>query len=147
MSLPHYPVSALALCPSRVKMVNRQQFHDYTLGDPNRCAALLGTLTRHVEGFLERLAPVSMENARYRLGYYLMSHTEAELTDAQKWELPVSKSVPAGQLGIQPETLSRVPGEFIEAGAARVAGRCIQEVNRDRLRAITRGTPLRSKGT
>ena len=72
-----------------------------------------------------------------RLADWLLQHAPPGISPQDAFDLPISKKVLAGQLGVTSETLSRTFARFRKAGLIRVSGPKFQLLNLDGLRAYS----------
>lgn len=119
MDAPHYPVNALALEDSTVVGVARQPFRDILTESPATCLVVMGRLTRRIQGLLNEVESLALQNGRERLIHFLLGLVPDDATGATSIQLPVRKSEVAARLSIQPETLSRLFRWLDEQGLIR----------------------------
>lgn len=108
MDEPRYPVNALALEPSTVIGLERQPFRNILTESPTTCMAVMGRLTRRIQGLLNEVESLALQNGRERLIHFLLGLVDDNAHGATSIRLPVRKSEIAARLSIQPETLSRL---------------------------------------
>ena len=116
-----FSASALKAC----SLVSLDGVHYRRLleGQPQLCMNLLGRLSQRMEQFLDEIDTLAMANASQRVARYL----NQELRDgANLVQLHVPKRLIASQLGIQPETFSRILHRLTDAGIIAMERRCIR---------------------
>jgi CRP/FNR family transcriptional regulator, transcriptional activator FtrB len=74
--------------------------------DPQVCAAIIDSLSRHDRLLVRQLADLKLRSAAQRLGCFLL-RLSREQRNAEKISLPCSKALLAAHLGMAPEHLSR----------------------------------------
>lgn len=108
MDEPRYPVNALALEPTTVIGLERQHFRAILTESPSTCMAVMSRLTRRIQGLLNEVESLALQNGRERLIHFLLGLVDDDSHGQTSIRLPVRKSEIAARLSIQPETLSRL---------------------------------------
>lgn len=108
MDEPRYPVNALALEPTTVVGVERRPFLALLTESPTTCITMMGRLTRRIQGLLNEIESLALQNGRERLIHFLLGLIPNDTEGATTIRLPVRKTEVAARLSIQPETLSRL---------------------------------------
>lgn len=108
MNEPRYPVNALALEASTIAGVERRPFLDILTESPSTCITMMGRLTQRIQGLLNEIESLALQNGRERLIHFLLGLVPNDATGDITIRLPVRKSEVAARLSIQPETLSRL---------------------------------------
>ncbi len=90
-------------------------------------AALLTSLNEWLVAFYDRFKMLSQDNIRKRLELYL--NNESKNSQSDEFELGLRKHQIASNLGIRPETLSRLLKELSDQGLITLKGRTINISN------------------
>jgi len=131
-----YPANAIALEPSQVIVVNRSRFRDLIRRQPELALHMLGSMSLHLKHLVQSLQDLKGRQIEHRLAEYLMKQSPAAAIGCPvAVDLPVTKKVLAGQLGVTSETLSRTFARFRDEGLVQVQGARIQIVNGAGLKA------------
>ncbi len=118
-----YPANAMALEPSQVILVNKARFRDLVRQRPELSLHMLGAMSLHLKHLVQSLQDIKGRQIEHRLAEWLMRQSPAaSLGCPVSIELPVTKKVLAGQLGVTSETLSRTFARFREEGLIQVEG-------------------------
>lgn len=115
-----YPASAEALKTARVYAIPSVLYLQLLRDNPELCFGLLGSLSMRLHQRVNEIETLSLQNAGCRLARYLLQHLPPKACDGAEIQLPAAKQVIASQLGITPETLSRLLRSFSEAGKIEV---------------------------
>lgn len=130
-----YPANAVALEPSQVIVVNKSRFRDLIRRQPELSLHMLGSMSLHLKHLVQSLQDIKGRQIEHRLADWLVRQApEGAEGFPVAFELPVSKKVLAGQLGVASETLSRTFARFRAEGLIIVKGSHVQIVNRTGLR-------------
>lgn len=116
-----YPMSARAIGPTVVWLVRRQDFKDTCARHPGVALCLLQEFSSRLYARINEVDRFATQTAVQRLAAYLM---ELPRTAAGHLELPFSQRQLASQLGIRPETLSRIFRDWQERGWIEGSRRC-----------------------
>jgi CRP-like cAMP-binding protein len=123
MEQHRYPVSAQALQDSQLLAVPNQQYLELLRGNPEACFRLLGNLSMRLHQRLNEIEGLTLRNAATRVARYLLKRLPAGAGNGATLQLDAPKQIIASQLGMKPETFSRVLGTLVEQGAITVKGR------------------------
>jgi CRP-like cAMP-binding protein len=123
MEQHRYPVSAQALQDSELLAVPNQQYLELLRGNPEACFRLLGNLSMRLHQRLNEIEGLTLRNAATRVARYLLKRLPAGASNGATLQLDAPKQIIASQLGMKPETFSRVLGTLVEQGAITVKGR------------------------
>jgi CRP/FNR family transcriptional regulator, dissimilatory nitrate respiration regulator len=135
-TVENYPANSVALEPSQVIVVSRARFRDLIRRQPELSLHMLGAMSLHLKHLVQSLQDIKGRQIEHRLAEWLMQQSPAaSLGCPVVINLPVSKKVLAGQLGVTSETLSRTFARFRAEGIITVSGAQIQIVNGARLAA------------
>lgn len=134
-----YPANAMALEPSQVILVNKPHFRELIRRQPELSLQMLGSMSLHLKHLVQSLQDIKGRQIEYRLAEWLLAQPPTATTsasdDAVEVELPMTKKVLAGQLGVTSETLSRTLARFRKENLIEVAGARIRILDAAGLRA------------
>lgn len=136
-----YPANAVATEPSQVIIVRRREFRDLIFKKPELALRMLSSMSLHLKHLVQLLQDLKGRQIESRLADWILRQSPAAAAGCPAvLELPVSKKVLAGQLGVTSETLSRTLAKFREEGTIAVNGRRITVRDAARLHAWAGGT-------
>jgi len=101
-----YPVTAQAAEPSRLLVIPAASFLEKLRHDPDLCFNIMGSMSRHLRALVGQVEQLTTKSSAQRLAAFLL-RLSPQRKGAIELHLPVDKSLIAGRLGMQPETLSR----------------------------------------
>jgi CRP-like cAMP-binding protein len=131
-----YPANAVALETSQVIVVNKNRFRDLIRRQPELSLHMLGSMSIHLKHLVQSLQDIKGRQIEHRLADWLMHQAPGGAVGCPvAFELPITKKVLAGQLGVTSETLSRTFARFRTEGLIIVEGSHVQIVNSAGLRA------------
>lgn len=112
-----FPVTAQAVEDTRVLSIPAQSFIERLKGDPSLCLNIMAAMSRHLRSLVSQLEQLTTKSSTQRLADLLvrMSGRDSGPTEIR---LPLDKSLIAGRLGMQPETLSRSLSKLRSVGVA-----------------------------
>lgn len=120
---PNYPVSASALKGSSLVSIDGSHYRRILEEQPKICLDLLATFSIRLHQRLNEIDTLTLANASRRVVRFLCQEQEASNGPIQ---LNVPKRLIASQLGIQPETFSRILHRMIDAGVIAMERRNIR---------------------
>ncbi len=120
---PNYPVSASALKGSSLVSIDGSHYRRILEEQPKICLDLLATFSIRLHQRLNEIDTLTLANASRRVVRFLCQEQEACNGPIQ---LNVPKRLIASQLGIQPETFSRILHRMIDAGVIAMERRNIR---------------------
>lgn len=120
---PNYPVSASALKGSSLVSIDGSHYRRILEEQPKICLDLLATFSIRLHQRLNEIDTLTLANASRRVVRFLCQEQEASNGAIQ---LNVPKRLIASQLGIQPETFSRILHRMIDAGVIAMERRNIR---------------------
>ncbi|MBF0161228.1 MAG: Crp/Fnr family transcriptional regulator [Magnetococcales bacterium] len=133
-----YPVHAMALQESEVYAFKSSGFLRILRESPETTFRLLGLLSCRLQGQLQEIDSISLQNAPARFARYLVD----QLPEQQQGEVVVTLNVPkqvvAARISVQPASFSRILRGFTKEGVIRVEGNTIHILNVAALRARVR---------
>jgi CRP/FNR family transcriptional regulator, transcriptional activator FtrB len=101
-----YIQAARTLTDSAILRIEASPLRTEIGNDPQFCAAIIDSLSRHDRLLVRQLADLKLRSAAQRLGCFLL-RLSREQRNAEKVSLPCSKALLAAHLGMAPEHLSR----------------------------------------
>ncbi len=131
-----YPANAVALEPSVVVLVRKEDFRGLILRTPELALRMLTSMSFHLKHLIQTMEDQKFKRIESRLANYLL-----RLCPMQGREqgfvirLSSSKKVLAGQLGVSSETLSRTLARFRQEQLIEVNGPEIRVLDATGLRA------------
>ncbi len=136
---PRYPVTAEALEDSVALRVPAASFRRLLHANDAACFRMLAELSARLHAQLREIEALTLQNASQRLAFHLAQRATATGGDGHLAQLPEPRAVIASQLGMQPETLSRVIRQFTDAGLIEAVGRDLRVPDVARLLAAAGG--------
>jgi CRP-like cAMP-binding protein len=122
-----YPVTASALRGSNLVSIDGTHYRHLLEEQPKICLDLLASFSIRLHQRLNEIDTLTLANASRRVVRYL---SQAPQDANGEIRLGVSKRLVASQLGIQPETFSRILHRLIDAGLIAMQQRSIQILDR-----------------
>lgn len=126
----NYPETANALKPSSLISIDGAHYRRVLEEQPKACLELLTSLSTRLSQRLNEIDTLALGNASRRVVRYLCQEQESP---AGQIRLSVPKRMIASQLGIQPETFSRILHRMIDAGLIAMERRVIRVLDRPSL--------------
>lgn len=120
-----YPASAVAIEDSQVILVRRDHFRREIHRDPDLALRILASFSMHLRFLVETLEDLKLKHAESRVAQWLLRNASAQASRPPVVELPLTKRLLASQLGLTPETFSRVLARWRQDGVVTVEGRRI----------------------
>ena len=136
MDQPNYPVTATALIPSRVVVINARDFKSMLGESIETCFLLMGNMSYRLRSLIREIDALSLDTGTVRTIAYLLQQAPA---DSESFELKVAKSVIASRLSVKPETFSRILKQLHESEIVSIDGRKVTIHNRDAMLGICSG--------
>jgi CRP/FNR family transcriptional regulator, dissimilatory nitrate respiration regulator len=136
VSMPVYPLAAIAVEPSRVIALDSAAFLGMLHASPDTCLRLLADLSRRLHARIREIEELTLESATPRLVRHFLSLLPPGAVAPAAISLDESRQMLASRLAIKPETLSRILRSLSDAGLIEVDGRVIRLVGLDRLQAL-----------
>lgn len=101
-----YPVSAIAADDSRLLAISAASVLREFRKNPDYAINVVADLSRHMRLLVRQIEQLSVSSSTERLARFLVKLCPKDVEEAVV-KFPVEKSLVAGRLGMQPETLSR----------------------------------------
>jgi CRP/FNR family transcriptional regulator, dissimilatory nitrate respiration regulator len=136
VSLPVYPLAAVAVEPSRVIALDSAAFLGMLHASPATCLQLLADLSRRLHARIKEIEELTLESATPRLVRHFLSLLPPGAAAPAEIALDESRQMLASRLAIKPETLSRLLRTLSDAGLIEVEGRVIRLIGLARLQAL-----------
>jgi len=114
-----YPASASAIEDSQVILVRRGDFRREIHRDPDLALRILASFSTHLKFLVETVEDLKLRQGESRLAQWLLRQSHS---NGNTVELPLAKRLLASQLGLAPETFSRILSRWREAGLVEVDG-------------------------
>ncbi len=113
-----YPAHAIALEPSHLLIIPRQEFAHLIEKDPTLALEMLASLAQRLKQFAAMIESLSLQEVPTRLAGHLRYLAEEQQSSTVRLDLP--KGQLAALLGTTPETLSRIFNKMSATGAIKV---------------------------
>jgi CRP-like cAMP-binding protein len=107
-----YPVYAEALGDTLVYGFDMNVYMKLLQESKKSCFNLMAYMSLRLRKLIDEIDYLSLQNASFRLAYYLLQQMHADASGEPSIHLQTPKSVLASQLSITPETLSRILNNF-----------------------------------
>ncbi len=135
-----YPANCIAMQDSQVAFFPKEQFLSLLENSPRMSLKMIGGLAAFVREFNQMVEDLSLKEVPARLAAFFVRERDRHRSD--RFELDISKTDLARNLGTIPETLSRNLKKLREIEAVDVNGREVKILDVDRLQAIAGGEKL-----
>lgn len=129
-----YPANATAVEPSQVILVHKAHFRELVCKKPELALHMLASMSMHLKHLVQTIHDIKGRQIEGRLADWLLQHASADDPTAP-FDLPMTKKMLAGQLGVTSETLSRTFARFKREGLLAVNGPRLQILQRAGLAA------------
>jgi CRP-like cAMP-binding protein len=136
MDQPNYPVTATALAPSRVVVINCREYKAMLHESIESCFLLMGNMSYRLRALIHEIDALSLDTGTVRTVAYLLHQAPEGVTS---FELRVAKSVIASRLSVKPETFSRILKSLHERGIVTIEGRNVIIQDREAMISICTG--------
>ncbi|MEH6577438.1 MAG: Crp/Fnr family transcriptional regulator [Amphritea sp.] len=131
-----YPLNAAAMGATEVLVVPSQFYKDILVAEPECALQLMGNMALKLHRRINEIETLTLQNTRHRLGNYLFGLAPDPAASSCQLRLPMAKQLIASQLGMQPETFSRLIKEMKEVGILSVTGAEVTVHDLEALRAF-----------
>jgi CRP-like cAMP-binding protein len=116
-----YPVSAMAVENSRLLVIPSGTFMQEFRSNPEYAVNVVASMSRHMRSLVRQVEQLSVTSSTERLARFIVQLCPTS-TGSVEVRLPVEKSLVAGRLGMQPETLSRALAKLRKVGVETKGG-------------------------
>ena len=140
---PRYPVTAEALEESVALRVPADSFRRLLHANDAACFRMLAELSARLHVQLREIEALTLRNASERFAFFLAQRAAPPNSDGHLAQLPEPRAVIASQLGMQPETLSRVIRQLTDAALIEAEGRDLRIADVARLLSTASGYGLK----
>ncbi len=128
-----YPVNTAAIEPAELLAIPTEPVRHTLEASTGACFRLMAHMSKRLRQHVSEIEALSLQNGALRLANYLLE-TVASGRDGEVVHLPLTKKTLAARLSLQPETLSRLLGQFEEQGLITVQGPEIRILDSEALR-------------
>lgn len=132
-----FPFSAMVVDDSRLLVIPAASFVRRIQSDTDFALKLMVSMSEHFRRLVQQVEQLTVNSATERLVSFLVKMSQAA-TGPVVIQLPLDKNLIAGQLGMQPETLSRGLARLRSVGV-ETNGSVIKIPNVERLRGLGKG--------
>lgn len=133
-----YPANAIAIESAQVILVHKTHVRDLVCKNPELALRMLAAMSMHLKHLVQTIHDIKGRQIEGRLADWILHHCPADDATAA-FDLPMSKKMLAGQLGVTGETLSRTLARFKREGLISVTGPRIQILSEAGLRVYVDG--------
>ena len=140
-----YPAFAESLAQTQVLYFSKQGFLNLIRENPQISLNMIASLSHWLRKFVSLVEELSLKDVSTRLSKYLMDLSAKSGRSSERgieFELDISKSQLASQLGTISETLSRALKKLKDRGIIKVEGKKITILQKETLEEISSGIPL-----
>ena len=131
-----YPVTATALGPSRVIVINGREFKTMLRESIDSCFLVMASMSHRLHDLIREIDSLSLDTGTVRTVSYLLHQAPPDVTS---FELTVAKSVIASRLSVKPETFSRILKSLHEREIVSIDGRNVTIHDRQAMITICSG--------
>lgn len=129
-----YPASAAAIEPTQVILIRRALFRQEVQRDPDLAMRIIASISQHLRFLVETIEDLKLKQAESRVAQWMLRESGDPAFGRPTVVLPLAKRLLASQLGITPETFSRVLADWREHGIVEVDGATITLLDTTALR-------------
>lgn len=115
-------------------MIPNKPYKEILLASPQSALKVMGSMAVKLHRRITDIETLTLQNTRHRLGNYMFGLASDPSASACTLQLPMAKQLIASQLGMQPETLSRLMKEMKTQGLLDVRGADVVVYDLQRLR-------------
>jgi CRP/FNR family transcriptional regulator len=140
-----YPAFAESLAQTQVLYFSKEDFLSLIRRNPQISLNMIASLSQWLRKFVSLVEELSLKDVSTRLSKYLIDLSAKSGRSSEKgieFELDISKSQLASQLGTISETLSRALRKLRDRGIIEVEGKRITILQKEPLEEISLGIPL-----
>lgn len=124
-----YPANANALETSQVILVKTAHMRELIQRRPELSLRMLASMSLHLKHLVQTVQDLKGRQVEHRLAAWILENA----ADQDGFEMPFSKKVLAGHLGVTSETLSRALARFRKLGLIDATGTSIRVQDRPAL--------------
>ena len=135
----NFPVSAMAVDESRLLVVPADTFVRRIRENSEYALKLMASMSRHLRRLVQQIEQLTVQSTTERLANFLIKLCP-EASGPAVVQLPLDKSLIAGRLGMQPETLSRALAKLRALGV-ETKGNIVTIPNVEHLKNLGEGHP------
>ncbi|MDO6563897.1 Crp/Fnr family transcriptional regulator [Amphritea sp. 1_MG-2023] len=117
-----YPLNAVAMGVSEIMVIPNKLYKEMLLAAPQSALKVMGSMAVKLHRRITEIETLTLQNTRHRLGNYLFGLAHNPAASKCQLQLPMAKQLIASQLGMQPETFSRLMKEMKTQGLIDVKG-------------------------
>jgi CRP/FNR family transcriptional regulator len=140
LSMKRYPANAVATeSPTELVEIGAETFRSLFEGDTRVAKAMVSSLSTWLLRLVGRVEELTVLSAGARLARYVLDLPSTASAVGAVVALPVAKKDLAAQLGITPETLSRLLRKWQDHGVVRSEGASVVVLDTEALLAIAEG--------
>ncbi len=131
-----YPAFAAALEATVLLVVPKAALLQVLTDRPASAQGLFRSLSEWLHRLLDELEVETFLNTRARVAAWLLREAEGQAAGARRVTLSQPRKEIAAELGMVPETLSRIQADLAQRGLIRAARRHVDILDRDGLRDV-----------
>lgn len=131
-----YPACAAALCPTVLLVVPKSALLHVLVERPASGLGLFRSLSQWLHRLLDELEVETFLNTRARVAAWLLREAEGQPSAGRRVTLSQPRKEIASQLGMVPETLSRIQADLAERGLIRAARHHVDILDREGLQHL-----------
>lgn len=139
---PAYPVTSIALLPSRVICFAVKTYTAVLRESTDACFAIMAAMSRRLHGHVAEIDRLTLHSATFRVVCYLLDQLPSTQLGVSEVRLDTPKHVIAARLSVTPETLSRSFSKLSREGLIKVQDNAVTLNDVSRLRRFAQGEPL-----
>ncbi len=113
----NFPITTEIVVDTRLLVIPRSGILKQLRDDPDIALKMLASMSRRLRGFVQQVEQLTVKSATQRLASFLEKLVDVD-EGSDEFELPLDKTLIAGRLGMQPETLSRALLKLRSIGVA-----------------------------
>lgn len=114
-----FPVNAVVVEQSRLLVIPSTSVFRCLRENTEYALNIMGSMSRHMRRLVRQIEQLSVKSATERLAIFLLEMCDGK-DGSVRLSLPIEKTLLAGRLGMQPETLSRSLAKLKEDGVETI---------------------------
>ncbi len=131
---PHYPVSAIAVGPSKILKFSKSDYLSILKDSTEGCLRLIASMSTRLHHMVNEIDHLTMWTGTSRIINFLLYQLPEDASGSVEVKLSTPKNLIASLLSIKPETFSRTLHELSDKGMITVNKRLIGIRNVEELR-------------